>query len=189
MTISNENDQFTNAEMNAMIASSAPGSFVALPDLTKIGVIDVAQSSKNFVEGSARSRNALAQGFYIEVINLRVQHTECWLRILYVHSRGEGVVIAPDDRRTFGQVIGDCASLLPPDLLDRLRSFNKSRTEAVHKYLLGGTDYNKLKAACDSSTGLDGIVYNLVLDTVGRPVTSIEGRIGEFVVQRTAISR
>ena len=142
------------------------------------------QAFQNFVEGSGRAKAAYAQGFYIEVINLRVQHTEFWLRILLVHGKGAGFVIPPDDRRTFGEVIESCAKALPGALLARLRAFNRVRIEAVHKYLLGATDYGALKQACDDSVGIDKDVYDLVLTTVGRPVTTVDGRIGEVVVRR-----
>jgi len=99
-------------------------------------------------------------------------------------ARGGGYIIPPGDKRTFGQVIEECAPVLPPDVLDRLRHFNRSRIEAVHKYLLGGTDYATLKQACDDSTGIDAAVYDFVIAKVGRPVASAQGQIGEFIVRR-----
>jgi hypothetical protein len=179
-------DTFTTAEVNDEIAAAPPGTFVALPDLTALGITDVPRAVQNFVEGSARAKAAMSQGFFIEVINLRVQHAELWLRVLLVHAKGEGYAIPPDDKRTFGQVIEECASALPQPLLDRLKDFNRSRIEAVHKYLLGGTDYAALKQACDDSQGIDKEVYDMVIAKVGRPITSTQGRVGEFVVRKGA---
>jgi hypothetical protein len=179
-------ETFTNADVNDEIASAPQGTFVALPDLTALGITDVSRAFKNYAEGSERARAALSQGFFIEVINLRVQHTEFWLRVLLVHAKGSGYVIPPNDKRTFGQVIEECASALPQLLIDRLRKFNRSRIEAVHKYLLGGTDYPALKQACDDSEGLDKEVYDMVISKVGRPITSIQGRVGELIVRKGA---
>jgi len=179
-------DTFSTAEVNDEIAAAPPGTFLALPDLTALGIVDVPRAFQNFAEGAARSKAALSQGFFIEVLNLRVQHTELWLRVLLVHTKGGGYVIPANDKRTFGQVIEECASALPQTLLDRLRLFNRSRIEAVHKYLLGGTDYAALKQACDDSNGIDKLVYDLVIARVGRPITSMQGRVGEFVVRRGA---
>lgn len=50
---------------------------------------------------------------------------------------------------------------------ERLKEFNKHRINAIHKYLLGGTDYDELKAVCEESAGLDGEVGKYVRDTVG----------------------
>jgi len=172
----------TTDEVNAQITAANPGSFFALPNLNSIGVMDLTRAVQNYTEAAIRAKSAYAQGFFFEVINLRVQHIEMWLRILVVHEHGSGYVITPNDKRTFGQIIEECVSVLPSALVDRLRAFNRSRIAAVHKYLLGGTDYVALKIACDDSAGIDGEVYSFVVGRVGRPIASVQGNIGEFVV-------
>lgn len=176
----------TTADVNREISNAPAGTMLALPDMTRIGITDVPRAVQNYLEGAERSKHALSQGCFIEVINLRVQHSELWLRLLLVHSRGSGFVIPAGDKRTFGQVIEDCKSLLPIDLYERLRLFNTVRIEAVHKYLLGATDYGALSQACTDFQGLDRKIYNFVVKTVGRPVTSAQGRAGEIIVQLRA---
>ncbi len=179
-------DIFSTDDVNADIASASEGTFVALPDLTAIGITDMPRACQNYVEGFERAKKAMSVGCYMEVIDLRVQHVDMWLRLLLVYSAGAVRIIPPDDKRTFGTVIEECSRRLPPDLLNRLRKFNQTRIEAVHKYLLGGTDYEALKVACDESRGLDTLVYNFVIRAVGKPISSAEGRIGELIVRLNA---
>jgi len=179
-------ETLTDADLNAEIAAAPPGTFVALTNLKNLGILDVPRAVNNYIEGAARAKAAMAHGFFIEVINLCVQHAELLLRILVVHEKGNGYVIPAGDKRTFGQIIEECSGTMPTALVDRLRDFNRSRIEAVHKYLLGGTDYAALKQACSKSKGLDRDVYEYVIAKVGRPITSVHGVPGEIVVKRGA---
>jgi hypothetical protein len=76
-----QKEELTDTEMNELMTLSPPGTFVKAPNLIELGVVDIARAIRNFQEGSVRSKHAMEQGCFIEVINLRVQHAEFWLRI------------------------------------------------------------------------------------------------------------
>jgi hypothetical protein len=86
----------------------------------------------------------------------------------------EGKVFDPDDKRTFGMIINDCKNLgFDSPLIDRLKSFNDHRVNAIHKYLLGGTDYEELRTVCEASTGLDKEVGEYVWKEIGVVISSL----------------
>ena len=161
-------DILTDEEMSELIRLSRPRSFKSGPNLKAMGIIDVNRAFENYKEGSARSRYALENGCYLEVISLRIQHIELWLRMFWVARNKKGKIFDPNDKRTFGVIINDCANLnFKLDLIVRLKVFNEHRINAIHKYLLGATDYNELKKVCEENTGLDIEVVEYVRDEIG----------------------
>ena len=161
-------ETLSDEEMQELIRLSPSGAFNTGPNLVTMGVVDVATAFDNFKEGPSRSKHALEQGCYLEVISLRLQHAEFWLRMFWVAKNKQGSIFAPADKRTFGVIINDCSNLgFRSDLIDRLREFNQHRINAIHKYLLGATDYDELKDVCEASTGLDGEVGEYVRNEVG----------------------
>ena len=164
-------ETLTDAEMQELIKLSPGGTFKSLPNLKNLGVVDIERAFQNFKEGPDRAMHAMEKGCYIEVISLRLQHAEFWLRTFWVVKNGSGKIFGPNDKRTFGKIIEDCANLgFRQDLVDRLKKFNKDRIKAIHKYLIGATDYNKLQNVCDDSTGLDGEVGEYARQEVGIPI-------------------
>src|SRR5918911_288518 len=158
----------TDEEMNELIRLSSPGSFKTGPNLKTMGVVDVDRAFENYKEGPERSRHALENGCYLEVISLRLQHIELWLRMFWVARNKKGKIFDPNDKRPFGVIINDCANLgFRPDLIVRMKEFNEHRINAIHKYLLGATDYNELKKVCEENTGLDMEVGEYVRNEVG----------------------
>lgn len=108
---------------------------------------------------------------YMEVISLRLQHSEFWLRLYYVAKNQKGRIFESSDKKTFGVIINDCKKIgFRKDLIDRLEDFNKQRINAIHKYLLGGTDYDELKKVCFRSNGLDKEVGKYVRNDIGIPI-------------------
>lgn len=167
-----DKESLTNPEMQELIRLSPLGTFKSGPNLLTIGITDVDMAFKNFKEGPERVRHALKNGCYLEVISLRLQHAEFWLRLFYVSKNRSGKIFNPNDKRTFGEIINDCKLLgFRPDLIKRLKDFNKQRINAIHKYLLGSTDYDELKELCIYSTGLDGEVGRYVRDEIGIPIS------------------
>ncbi|MGQ3684249.1 MAG: hypothetical protein ACUBOA_04435 [Candidatus Loosdrechtia sp.] len=161
-------ETLTGEEMQELIRLSLPGAFQKGPNLLTMGVTDVGRAFDNFKEGPARTRHALENGCYLEVISLRLQHTEFWLRMFWVAKNRGRKIFESDDRRTFGMIIKDCNDLgFRSDLVVRLKEFNQHRINAIHKYLLGATDYNELKNVCEASTGLDGEVGEYVRNEIG----------------------
>ena len=165
-------ETLVDVEMQELIRLSAPATFKLGPNLLSIGVIDLEKAFENFKDGPKRSQHALQNGCYIEVISLRLQHAEFWLRIFYVAKNKKGKIFEPDDKRTFGVIINDCKQLgFSSDLTKKLMAFNHHRINAIHKYLLGETDYEELRKVCDRSNGVDGEVGKYVRDEIGIPIS------------------
>ena len=73
-----------------------------------------------------------------------------------------------DDKRPFGAILKDCKAAGPDgDLVARLERFNEDRIDAIHKYLLGATDYEGMRAACVEHQGLDVAMRDWILKEVG----------------------
>jgi hypothetical protein len=102
-----------------------------------------------------------------------------------VAKNGKGRIFEANDRRTFGKIIEDCSKLgFRSDLISRLHDFNKKRISAIHKYLLGGTDYDELKKVCKSNSGLDIDVQKYVVLQVGVASRKAEDLVGKMVVRK-----
>lgn len=167
-----ELETLSDAEMEELNRLSPPGRFKRLPNLFTIGMVDVEQAFHNLQEGPTRSRTAYEAGCYIEVISLRLQHIDFWLRFFWVARNKKGKIFSAKDKRTFGVLLSDCARLgFKPPLVERMRAFNVSRTECIHGYLLGLVRYEDLKKVCDDHQGLDGEVSTYVRAQVGVPWT------------------
>ena len=62
-----------------------------------------------------------------------------------LEQEGQGF-LQPEDKRTFGRIVEECASLgFDQVLISDLRSFNQHRIDAIHKLMLGATDYAELR--------------------------------------------
>ncbi len=127
-------DTLTDEEMEELIHLSPSGTFKSGPNLITMGVVDIDRAFDNFKEGPDKTKHALEQGCYLEVISLRLQHAEFWLRMFWVAKNQHGRIFEPEDRRTFGVIINDCSNLrFRQDLIERLREFNQHRINAIHK--------------------------------------------------------
>ncbi len=125
----------------------------------------------NLKEGAELSRRAYESGCYIEVISLRLQHIDFWLRAYWVARNKGGEIFDAKDKRTFRALIEDCKKLgFDEELIERMRSFNQARVDSIHKYLLGAIRYADLAAVCDNHRGLDSDVRKYVCQHVGIPV-------------------
>jgi hypothetical protein len=156
--------------MLELVRLCPPRTFKTLPNLLTIGVADLDQFYSNLQEGPERSKKALDAGCYMEVLSLRLQHIELWLRMFWVARNKGRHIFESTDKRSFGVILKDCADIgLDPDLCARLRHFNQSRIDAIHKYLLGATDYDAMKDACMKNKGLDVDVREWVMNEVGVP--------------------
>ncbi|MBW4451498.1 MAG: hypothetical protein KME55_01795 [Nostoc indistinguendum CM1-VF10] len=91
-------------------------------------------------------------------------HKSFRIAIYWVTKNKKGHIFDSKDKRTFGTIINDCKNLgFDPNLVTRLLGFNKARIDAVHKYLLGETDYESLKETCILYHGLDKEVGDYVM--------------------------
>jgi hypothetical protein len=158
----------TDAEMQELMRLSPHGTFKTLPNLLTLGVVDLNQAFLNYKEGASRSKHAYDAGCFIEVISLRLQHIDFWLRSFWVARNRKGQIFDTTDKRTFGALVADCEKLdFDPSLVQRMRSFNVSRVDSIHKYLLGAIRYDDLKPICDEHTGLDADVGSYVREQIG----------------------
>jgi len=166
--------------------------FLALPNAADLGVNDIEGFLANSYDIHDRHRHALDSDCFIEAIAIRVQHIELWLRMYWVRENSGGGVYSPQDKRTFGVIINECAAIgLPQDLEKDLRAFNDVRIDAVHKYLLGDTDYQQLKAAAVAFEQLDSRTVDFVMSKISRPATVndlMAGR-GAIVMAPVAVGR
>lgn len=165
-------DTLTDAEMQELVRLSPSGTFKTGPNLIALGVVDVNQAFLNFKEGASRSNHAYAAGCFIEVMSLRLQHIDFWLRSFWVARNHKGKIFDTKDKRTFGVLVADCEKLgFDASLVQRMRSFNTSRIDSIHKYLLGAIRYDDLKPICDAHNGLDSDVSSYVREQIGVPWT------------------
>jgi hypothetical protein len=130
-------ETLTNDEMNELVRLSPEG-MLSLPNMETLGVTDFGMAFQNLKEGAERTRNAFDNGCYLEVISLRLQHIEFWLRIFWVAKNGKRKIFEADDKRTFGTITNNCSDLgFNTDLISKLNSFNSYRINAIHKVYSG----------------------------------------------------
>jgi hypothetical protein len=167
----NSKETLTDAEMQELVRLSPPGRFKKFPaNVFDLGITNLEKAFENLKKGPERTKHALKNGCYLEVISLRLQHAEFWLRMYWVVKNKGGKIFDPEDKRTFGVIIEDCGKLgFRTDLIERLKEFNLHRINAIHKYLQGATSYEELRNVCETTTGLDGEVGEYVRNEVGIP--------------------
>jgi hypothetical protein len=138
--------QATEARVVANIV--APDQISSVSALA-VQIVNSEQAMSNVGELIARAERAYELGCYIEAMSLRLQQMELWLRIFQLAKNGGGSLFAADDKRTFGQIIADCERIgFDIELVRLMRAFNLHRTRAVHKFILGATDYEHLRVIC-----------------------------------------
>lgn len=154
----------TNALL-AAIRANPPGTFKlyrATEDQP-----EVEQSMQNREEIAQRVAHARASGCLIEVVSLRMQYMDIWLRTFFENSPHE-----ERRRREFGGLLDQCLSLgLDKDIYSRINTFNKHRIKAIHGYLVGLMKYADLEAVVAESDGLSEALVEFVLINSGEPVT------------------
>lgn len=162
----------TDAEMRELVQLSPKGTFKSGPNLLDLGVVDLEQFHKNLSGIGDQARHSFASGCYVEVISLRLQLYDLLLRMFWVVKNKKGKIFSPDDKRMFGGLIEDCATLgLDTTLVERLRDFNRTRVDAIHKYMLGATDYSALKRQCEIHLELGRDLRVWILNEIGQPWT------------------
>ncbi|SRR6266436_811737 len=135
-------------EARAVANIVAPDQISSLSALA-LQIVNGEQAISNVAELIARAERAYELGCYIEAMSLRLQQMELWLRIFQLAKNEGGSLFASDDKRTFGQIIADCERIgFDTDLVRLMRAFNLHRTRAVHKFILGATDYEHLRVIC-----------------------------------------
>jgi len=127
----------------------------------RVGTEDrIHQHLANFDELSSRITHATEAGCVIEVISLRLQVMDFWLRT-YFENRAPRELVR---EREFGRLLRQCFDLgLPESLYIPLKAFNKKRIDAIHGYVVGSVSYDALRPA---SADADRLLRDLVIFTV-----------------------
>ena len=121
----------------------------------------------NRADLAVRIRHAKEHNCLIEVISLRIQYIDVWLRIFFENKPHTG-----EREREFGRLLRQCFELgLDKNLYDRLVQFNKERVKAIHGYLLGLIAYERLRDVVAESDGLAEALTEFVLINSGEVVT------------------
>ncbi|WP_422419180.1 hypothetical protein [Pseudomonas sp. GZD-222] len=133
----------------------------------------VEQSMSNMDTVASKIQHARSANCLIEVISLRLQFIDVWLRIYFSNTEQ-----TEKREREFGRLLKQCFKAgLDKDLYDLILQFNKHRVDAIHGYLIGVTSYEVLSRVIDESDGLAERLAEFVLLNCG-----------EFVDHNFAIS-
>jgi hypothetical protein len=131
---------------------------------------EVEQSMANQGELAARIQHAKASNCMIEVISLRIQFLDLWLRVFFENTPHQKA-----REREFGRLLKQCLKYgLDKNLYDRIYKFNHHRIKAIHGYLIGLTTYKEMGVAVENSEGLSEGVTESVLLNSGEVVSADE---------------
>lgn len=120
----------------------------------------IQQHLMNLDEISSRISHATASGCAIELISLRLQAIDFWLRVFFTNRAPAGTA----REREFGRLLRQCFDLgLPESLYQRIQKFNQVRIDAIHGYVIGATSYDTLHpVAADSDILLREVIVFVV---------------------------
>lgn len=120
---------------------------------------EVEQSMANVAEISGRIRHAKATNCLIEVVELRMQYIDLWLRVYF-----ENTPHTEKRQRYFGRLLEQCLKQgLEKRIYDRILEFNRHRVNAIHGYLVGKMQYEHLAGVISESDGLAEVLTEFVL--------------------------
>lgn len=157
-------DEQTKSLIEA-ISSSPSGTFKLFRSTE--GEPEVEKSMQNMNELVKRITHARNVGCLIEVISLRMQYLDVWLRIFF-----ENVPHSDKREREFGRLLKQCFKVgLNKNLYDRIYNFNKHRVNSIHGFLLGITTYEEMNAVLNESDGLSRELPEFVIANSGDIVT------------------
>jgi hypothetical protein len=157
--------------MGELVDLAGPDEFVLMPGLFELGVEDLGRALENLQELDLRVVKAVQAGCYLEAISLRLQYIELSLRSFWLIKNRQGKLLDPEDKRTFGQFIEDCARLgFDADLVKELQIFNKHRINAIHRYLLGAVGYEVFESVWNESATLPKRVLQYTGKIIGLPL-------------------
>lgn len=129
---------------------------------------EVEQAMANQAELANRIRHAKQSNCLIEVISLRLQYMDIWLRVYFENTPHQEA-----RQQKFGRLLKQCLQLgLDKGLYDRIHRFNKDRVRAIHGYLVGVMRYEDLSVVVAESDGLSEKLVEFVLLNCGEPVTT-----------------
>lgn len=134
---------------------------------------EVEQAMANRSNLAQRINHARQCSCFIEVISLRIQYMDMWLRVFFENTPHTEV-----RKKEFGALLKQCFnSGFEKNLYDRIHNFNQHRINAIHGYLVGTTNYGEISKTVDESDGLSEALAEYVLLNSGEIVTE------EFIKQ------
>ena len=111
---------------------------------------------------------AEAAGCFVEVMSLKLQFADDWLRYFIKFKSPTDDV---EKLLMFGKVVTRALELgLDASLAARLRSFAEGRNNALHGFVAGRVSYASVEAAARNTAGLVGEVFRWVLTNAGTPL-------------------
>jgi hypothetical protein len=121
----------------------------------------------NQSELAKRIRHAKTSNCLMEVVLLRFQYLDLWLRIFFENTPHQ-----EKWQREFGRLLKQCLTHgFGKTLYDRIHRFNRHRVKAIHGYVVGVTTYQEIAAVVDESEGLSEVLAEFVLLNSGTIVT------------------
>jgi len=162
-----------------------------LPKSQNIGIINAQKAIENLSIVVDRAKNALQNENYIEFISLKIQYIEFYLKIFWVTKNPNNAILNHEDRKFFGTIINDCKDFgFDSSIIFDIKDFNDTRIKAIHKYLMGGTDEQELKAISLKYSKLGNLVYQHVIDECGvilNNPTEIPQDVGTIFIARPKV--
>jgi len=142
---------------------------VRFGNVKSVGVGNVGNFIKNFREISSRINRSRNSGFYIESISLQLQLIDLWLKELVKEKTGKQFVFG--EKYFFGDVIKKSQQLLPPQLYEKVKEFNKIRIKAIHNFIYGDTDYEEIKSVSEKYNSLHVEVFQFVVKEISKGIS------------------
>lgn len=178
----NNSDSHPRRWGEAQMTDSGTGSLLAAIETLPPGTLKffkgtdkepaVEASMRNRAELSRRMSHARNVHCWIEVISLRLQYLDLWLRIYFDNVEKPSSPKVKRERE-FGRLLRQCFELgLEKRLYDKINLFNAKRIKAIHGYLVGSIAYKEVEKAVTDSDDLPTAVTEFVLKNAGAPVTS-----------------
>lgn len=180
MSPDNTNDEIAHA------VSSAPMGTYKLYHGTGTGVENnILTHQGNMREIGYRINYAKSVNCQIEVISIRLQIIDYWLRIFFVNKAND----TEQREREFGRLLQQCNRLgLSDELFTELQVFNKHRINTIHGYVVGFTSYEELVKIASNSESLSAKVITFVLLNCGEVITKFDGyfNVGDQIINVSA---
>ena len=165
--------QDTIGDIKRALASHPPGTFKLFRGTGTGAEENIETHLKNLEDVGRRIKRAIQAECYVEVISLRIQIVDYWLRIYFVNKAHTGM----KRRREFGGLLDQCKELgFDNELYRELMAFNLHRINAIHGYVIGKIEYNILNSIVLESKSLSARTIIYVLQNCGEVITSFDGR-------------
>ena len=178
-------DNADTNEMMRVIATAPPGTFKVYRG-RGTGVEEYIHAHMSNLGGiTERIQQAYRAGCLIEVVSLRLQVIDYWLRIFFANKAPAG----ERRQREFGRLLGQCKDLgLDLSLFTRLKNFNDHRIRAIHGYVIGHTTYENLEPVVRESRSLSTDLIIFVLENCGSVITALGGtfEVGDMILNVSA---